>query len=108
MKTQTRETAMAIAGIDLQLTLEEVRNLKVLLTMELQAARDDRKDQWRVFQEFISELRDTLDQISAKHLIEAQLLDLVGKPNAGDQNEGKERGATGAQTKTSRVSSCRQ
>lgn len=92
MKTQTRETAMALAGIDLQLALEEARNLKTRLALELQAARDDRKKQWREFQEFMGELRNTLDQIKAQHLIEAQLLDLVGEPNAGDQEEERDSG----------------
>ena len=72
------------------LILAECERLKARLALELQAVRDDRKAQQKEFSEFMVYLRETLDEIRAKHLIEAQLLDLVRKPNAGDKERGQE------------------
>ena len=72
------------------LILAECEKLKARLALELQAVRDDRKAQQKEFSEFMVYLRETLDEIRAKHLIDGQLLDLVRKPNAGDQERGQE------------------
>jgi hypothetical protein len=103
MESQIQELSLAVAGIDLQLAMEKVEDMKRNLSIELQRVRDDRRDQWQEFQEYMNELREALDQIRAQHLIEAQLLDLVGKQNAGDQKEeerdsGGNSGESGLQT----------
>ena len=103
MKQEIKELSLAVAGIDLQLALQEVRELKLNLSLELQAVRDDRRAQQREFQEFISGLWDTLDQIRAKHLIEAQLLDCIGDGNAGEKQQRK-----GAEAQMHRVLPLRQ
>ena len=66
------------------LLLEEARQLKAQLALELQAAKDDRRAQHKEFQEFMAELREILWQVRAKHLVEAQLLDLVRPQEAGE------------------------
>jgi len=75
------------------LLFEESIQLKAQLALELQAAKDDRRAQHKEFQEFMTELRGTLRQIRAKHLIEAQLLDLIRPEKAGEDkwqiNEGE-------------------
>ena len=50
---------------DVELILHECRELKANLSLELQAARDDRRAQHKEFQEFMAELRDTLTRIQA-------------------------------------------
>ena len=102
MESQIQGLSLAVAGIDLQLAIEKVEDMKRNLSIELQAARDDRRAQQREFQEYMGELREALDQIRAKNLIEAQLLDLVREPNAGDQ-----RRQEGNQTQAGRVLSFR-
>jgi hypothetical protein len=85
------------------LILAECEKLKARLALELQAVRDDRKAQQKEFSEFMVYLRETLDGIRAKHLIEAQLLDLVRRPNVGDQKRGQKE----TQTKTDGILSFR-
>ena len=62
---------------DCYLLLQEVGNLKINLAVELQAARDDRKAQHKELAEFMTDLKNTLDEIRAKHIVQAQLLDLI-------------------------------
>ena len=45
------------------LLLEEARQLKARLALELQAAKDDRRAQHKEFQEFMAELREILWQV---------------------------------------------
>jgi len=70
---------------DAELVLQECRDLKANLSLELQAARDDRRRQRKEFLEFMDHLVETLDQIRAKHLIEARLLNLIGPHEAGEE-----------------------
>ena len=71
--------------IDCYLLLQEVRDLKGNLSLELQAARDDRRAQASEWTEFMQEMREVLHQIRAKNLIEAKLLNLIkGKENVGE------------------------
>jgi hypothetical protein len=69
------------------LILAECEKLKVRLALELQAVRDDRKTQQKEFSEFMISLRETLDQIRAKHLIEAQLLNLIRPQEVGEDDK---------------------
>jgi len=100
---QIKELASDNVLTSAYLILAECNKLKAQLALELQALRDDRKAQQKEFSEFMAYLRETLDEIRAKHLIEAQLLDLVRKPNVGDQKRGKKE----TQTKTSGILSFR-
>jgi hypothetical protein len=104
METQIKELSMAIATTDLSILLAEIKYFKRHLALELDLARDRRQKQEREFQEIIKEFRQTLAEIQAQFRVEAQLLKLVRKPNAGDEKRGKE----GAQTQAGRVSSIRQ
>jgi len=68
--------------LDAYLLLVEIRDLKLNLSLELQAIRDDRRAQHKQFEEFIIDLQNTLDQIRAKHLIEGKILNLIkGREN---------------------------
>jgi hypothetical protein len=68
---------LILLSTDAELILQECKDLKLNLSVELRAVRDDRKRMFREFNEFMSELQRTLDQMRAKHLIEAGLLDLI-------------------------------
>lgn len=69
------------------LILAECEKLKARLALELQAVRDDRKTQQKEFSELMISLRETLDQIRAKHLIEAQLLNLIKPQEVGEDDK---------------------
>jgi len=71
------ETKLTLLFTDAELILQECRELKANLSLELQAARDDRRAQHREFQEFLAELRETLTKIQTQFRIEAQLLNLI-------------------------------
>ena len=62
---------------DAELILQECRELKANLSLELQAVRDDRGAQYREFQELMSEVRNTLHHIQARFMVDARVLDLV-------------------------------
>jgi hypothetical protein len=68
---------------DAGLILQECRELKANLSLELQAIRDDRRAQHREFHELMGELRETLTKIRAQFRIEAQLLNLI-RPDTGE------------------------
>jgi hypothetical protein len=90
METKIRELSIAIATTDLHILLEEIKDLKRHLALELDLVRDRRQKQEREFQEIINEFRQTLGEIKAQFRIEAQLLNLIKGPNdAGDQKEEK-------------------
>ena len=69
---------------DALLILQECRELKANLSCELQAASDDRRAQREEFRAFMRGLWAFLDKLATKHLIQAQLLDLI-KPQAGEK-----------------------
>jgi len=62
---------------DSELILQECKDLKAYLSLELQALRDDRRVQHSEFQELMAEVKNVLTQIQARFMIDAQLLDLV-------------------------------
>ena len=74
---------------DAELILQECRELKFNLSLELQALRDDRRSHEREFKESMAHLVETLDQIRAKHIIEAQLLKLIGPQKPRNRDNGK-------------------
>jgi len=75
---------------DAELILMECRELKANLSLELQAIRDDRKAQYKEFQELMSKLSKTLITIQAQFKVEAQLLNLI-RP-AGEEQWQKSEG----------------
>jgi hypothetical protein len=77
MNQDIRELVAMNTLTDAYLILAECKKLKALLALELQATRDDRKEQHKQFREFMFELLETLDQIRARHLIDAQILNLI-------------------------------
>ncbi len=84
-----RELALTNSMTDVYLLFQEVKDLKARLSMELDFQQRQKNTQKKEFKEFMAELWETLDQIKAKHLIDAQLLNLVGggETNAGDQEK---------------------
>lgn len=77
MKNEIKELASDNVLLSAYLLLEDARELKAQLAMELDLARDRRLAQEKEFRQFMSELWDTLTKIQAQFRIEAQLLNLV-------------------------------
>lgn len=77
MNEDIRELVAMNTLTDAYLILAECKKLKARLALELQVTRDDRKKQHKQFTEFMFELLKTLDQIRARHLIDAQILNLI-------------------------------
>jgi hypothetical protein len=75
---KVKELASDNVLLSAHLLLEDARELKANLAMELDLARDRRLAQEKEFREFMAELRDTLTKIQAQFKVEAQLLNLVG------------------------------
>jgi len=90
MKEKIKELSLAITGIDQQLLVEELKDLKANLAIELDLARDRRLAQEKQFREFMSELWGTLRKIQARFHVDAQLLNLVGPHKAGEKRWQKE------------------
>ncbi len=86
MEERIKELAITNALTDAYLILEEARKIKVSLALELQAAKDDRKSQYKEFQELMVEITDVLTKIQAQFRIEAQLLNLV-KPEEVEEDD---------------------
>lgn len=90
MEEKLRELALTNALTDAYLVLEDCRRLWSLLNMELQAARDDRRDRHKEWADFMAELRETLAKIQTRFRIDAMILGLV-QPSTGEQKcHGKE------------------
>lgn len=87
MTVQTKALLLENLLLDAYLISQEIADLKRNLSLELQAARDERRAQDREFQEFMTDIRNTLDEIRAKHIVEAQLLDLI--PQGPNDERGK-------------------
>ena len=90
MKKEIQELSLAIAGIDQQLLLVELKDLKRNLSIELQAARDDRVAREKEFREFMSEWWETLRKIQADFRVDATLLGLISPDKAGEDQWQKE------------------
>ena len=70
------------------LLLQEIQEIRARLALELQAARDDRRAQYKEVQELMAEVRDTLINIQARFMVDAHLLNLI-RP-AGEEEWQKE------------------
>jgi hypothetical protein len=84
--------------VDIDFTLQECMKLKARLSLELQAARDDRRAQQKEHLEFMSELWTTLRKIQAQFRVEAELLNLVMPQEAGEQKCQKEKSSNHCRT----------
>ena len=84
MDEKIKELASDNVLMSAYLLLQDAKDLKARLALELQATRDDRRAQHKEFQELMAELRDTLTKIQAQFRIEAQLLNLVRPGKAGE------------------------
>lgn len=81
-----RELSITCALTDVQLLLQQAKDLKANLAMELDLARDRRLAQEKEFKAFMSELWGTLRKIQAQFSVEAELLNLVRPQKiAGEQ-----------------------
>ena len=77
MKKEIKELASDNVLLSAHLLLEDAKQLKANLAMELDLARDRRLAQEKEFKEFMSELWWTLRKIQAQFKVEAQLLNLI-------------------------------
>jgi hypothetical protein len=92
MKAEIKEMASDNVLLSAYMILQEAKDLKRSLALELDMVRDRRLAQEKEFQEFMAELRDTLTKIQAQFKIEAQLLNLV-RPQVGEKECQKGKGA---------------
>jgi len=77
LRDEIKELALQCATAEaLELGLE-LRELKVNLSLELQAVRDQRVAEHREWREFMAEQRRELDRIKADFRTEATLLNLI-------------------------------
>ena len=84
MRDEIKELAADNVLMSAYLILQDIKQLKRSLSLELDLARDRGVAQERDFQEFMAELRDTLTGIQANFRLDAILLNLVS-PKAGDE-----------------------
>ena len=66
------------------LLLQEIQEIRARLALELQAARDDRRAQYKEVQELMAEVRDTLINIQARFMVDAHLLNLIRPDKTGE------------------------
>jgi len=92
------DSALAVALF----LIEEVKELKARLAMELDLVRDRRVAQDREFREFMDQLWATLTDIQAKFRMDATILGLIQGPNAGEEGNAGEREQTNADTAPAR------
>ena len=90
MKDEIRELALQAATAEALELVLEVRELKANLSLELQAARDDRQAQAREWRQFMEEMRGELTRIKADFRTDATLLHLIEPPKAGEFADGTE------------------
>jgi len=98
MKDKIKELTSDNVLMSAYLLLEDAKQLKASLALELQAVRDDRRAELREFQEYMAELRDSLTKIQAQFKIEAQLLNLIGSQKAGEEGWQKENNSNRCRT----------
>jgi hypothetical protein len=84
MKKEIKELSSDKVLMSAYLLLEDAKQLKANLAMELDLARDRRLAQEKEFKEFMYELWGTLRKIQAQFKVEAQFLNLI-KPKAGEK-----------------------
>lgn len=72
------------------LLLQDAKDLKANLAMELDLARDRRLAQEKEFRKFMNEMWKILTRIQAQFSVEAELLNLVRPQKAGEDRWQKE------------------
>lgn len=84
METRIRELALIFT--DAELILQECRDLKANLSLELQAARDDRKHYHKEIQELLLTIRDELIRIQSRFTVDATILGLIKPQQTGEED----------------------
>jgi len=92
MQDQIRELALTNALTDAFLILQELRDLKMNLSLELQAVRDNRRAEAKEWAEFMAEHWATLRKIQTQFRIDATLLHLIKPQKAGEKKWQKNEG----------------
>ena len=82
-KKEIRELALTNSLTDAYLLLQDIKELKRSLSLELDLARDRRVAQEAEFREFMTHLWKTLHKIQAQFRIDATLLHLISPAKAG-------------------------
>jgi hypothetical protein len=82
---RVKELAHVYTDIDLLVELQEAKELKSSLALELDFARNRRQAQEREFREFMDELWATLREIQAQFRTDATLLHLIKPKEAREE-----------------------
>lgn len=85
LQKKVKELAVTNALTDAYLLLQEIKELKRSLSLELDFQRDRRKAQEDEFRYYVRELWETLRKIQAQFRIEAELLNLIKPGKAGEK-----------------------
>lgn len=86
LQGRIRELAVTNALTDAFLILQELRDLKINLSLELQALRDDRKNYHKEIQELFSAIRDELIRIQSRFTVDAMILGLIKPQKTGEED----------------------
>jgi hypothetical protein len=86
-KCRTVALACNLLTVELVAITEELKELKVNLSLELQAVRDQRVAEHREWREFLAEQRQELDRIKADFRTDAMLLHLIEPPTKEQAGE---------------------
>jgi len=88
-REKIKELSLTNSLTDSYLLLQDIKELKRSLSLELDLARDRRKAQEAEFRQFMTELWETLEKIRAQFRVEAELLNLI---NAHDRSNNQDAG----------------
>ena len=91
MAEDIKEIALNGAVTEALVLLEELKDLKVSISLELQATRDQRVAEHREWAAFMAELRGELDRIKADFRTDATLLHLIESPTGEKEWQGVRR-----------------
>ncbi len=87
-----KELSLTCSLTDAYLLLQDIKELKRSLSLELDLARNRRVAQDAEFREFMTELWGTLRQIQAQFRVDATLLGLISPHHTGEEAwQGKEK-----------------
>jgi len=86
MRDEIKELAVTNALTDAFLILQELRDLKINLSLELQAVRDDRKHYHKEIQELLSTIQDELIRIQSRFTVDATILGLIKPQQTGEED----------------------
>lgn len=90
-KARTAAVSASLLTAELVAILEELRELKVNLSLELQAVRDQRVAEYWESRKLMEEIRETLTTVRYQFRQEAMLLHLIEPLKAGDAVNGEKK-----------------